>query len=151
MAIIKTDETNYYELDWYVPTEDLKKVYIALKGKLDKNIKMEISNIYVGYEWKVEKNAKFKRIDKKEFIEKADDENIVYFFGKSGDYNELLNYPENLQKGIDIELLRLGYKPHGKVSIKDQLKVYRQKYRNKKEFQRYQKSLNKNKSSQKER
>lgn len=123
MGILKTNKTNYYELDWYVPTEDNDKVYLAIKGETESNTPLTIMSDGVGYEWTEEENSKIKKIPESEFLEKARKNNIVYFFDDKNNYNELLNYPKDLQKSIDLELYRDGYKPHNRISLKDKIKI----------------------------
>jgi len=67
MSIIKTKETNYYELDWYVPTEDNDKVYLAIKGDIEKDTSLFIMADGVGYEWTEEENSKIKKIPESVF------------------------------------------------------------------------------------
>ncbi|MGN1327413.1 MAG: hypothetical protein ACI4VQ_05015, partial [Clostridia bacterium] len=90
MGILRTEQTNYYELDWYVPTEKINKVYLAINGDIQKGTALYISTNVVGYEWTEEENSKIKQIPKSEFLSKANADNIVYFI-KDSNYNELLN------------------------------------------------------------
>ena len=67
MSIIRTNETNYYELDWYVPTEDNDKVYLAIKGDIEKDTSLFTMADGVGYEWTEEENSKIKKIPESVF------------------------------------------------------------------------------------
>lgn len=134
MGILSTNKINYYELDWYVPTEDNDKVYLAIKGEIESNTPLTIMSDGVGYEWTEEENSKIKNIPESEFIEKARQDNIVYFFDDKNNYNELLNYPKDLQKSIDLELYRDGYKPHNRISLKDKIKILKSNAEAKKNF-----------------
>lgn len=141
MSIIKTDKTNYYELDWYVPTEDNDKVYMAIKGEIESNTALSIMSDGVGYEWTEEENSKFKKIPENEFSEKATKDNIVYFYEDKNNYNDLLNYPKELQKSIDLELYRDGFKPHNRISLKDKIRILKSNAECKKEFQKLERSM----------
>ena len=128
ISIIKTDDTHYYRLDWDCPTEDYKAVYLAVKGEISMNPSLNLfSTSGVGYDWRVSRNHTFTTISEEMFKENATLKNIVYFFDKDGQYNDLLNYPDDYQKQIDICLLEDGYNPHNKVSLKDQLKIMKNK------------------------
>lgn len=141
MSIIKTDKTNYYELDWYVPTENNDKVYMAIKGEIESNTALSIMSDGVGYEWTEEENSKFKKIPENEFFEKATKHNIVYFYEDKNNYNALLNYPKELQKSIDLELYRDGFKPHNRISLKDKLQILKSNVEVKKNFKAIEKNI----------
>lgn len=140
-SIIESDHTNYYELDWDCPTEVDKKVYLAIKGEISDNPSFNISTSGVGYNWNIEENHTLKSITKSEFMEKARLETIVYFFDKDGGYNDLLNYPLDLQKQMDLLLLDNGYKPHGKVALKDQIKAVKNKIKYERESRKIEKNM----------
>lgn len=147
MGILKTDKTNYYELDWYVPTEKINKVYLAINGNIQKGTALYISTNVVGYEWTEEENSKIKQISKSEFLAKANADNIVYFI-KDSSYNELLNYPKELQRKIDVELYRHDFAPHKRVSIKDKLKVLKEESKTDKQWKNFsRKEIQKNKEA----
>ena len=140
-SIIESDHTNYYELDWDCPTEVDKKVYLAIKGEISDNPSFNISTSGVGYNWNIEENHTLKSITKSKFMEKARLETIVYFFDKDGRYNDLLNYPLDLQKQMDLLLLDNGYKPHGKVALKDQIKAVKSKIKYERESKKIEKNM----------
>lgn len=129
MGIIKASSTNYYELDWDCPADDVNKVYMAIKGKIEKNTILPIMSNGVGYEWKEDKKSKIKSISEQEFLIKATTKNIVYFYSEDKS-NYLLNYPKHLQKVIDMEILTMGRKPHKILSIKQRLQLLQAKNRN---------------------
>lgn len=130
VSIIETNDTKYYRLDWDCPTEDYKAVYLALKGEISSNPSLSLfSTSGVGYNWKVSKNHNLIPISEEDFKANATLKNIVYFFDKDGKYNNLLNYPDDYQKQIDKCLLEDGYKPHNRVSLKEQLKIMKNKKR----------------------
>lgn len=143
MAIEKVDKINYYELDWFVPTESNDKVYIALKGNIRSKTSLNIMANGVGYEWMEEENSTIKKISEKEFLGKAREDNIVYFFDDKDNYNELLAYPKNLQRSIDLELYREGYKPHNRISLKDKIKIVKSNAEVKRQFRKIEKSFSK--------
>lgn len=136
MSIIKTKETNYYELDWDVPYETIKKVYLAIKGNIEKGTTLPIMTDSVGYDWQEETNSTIKLIPKNEFLEKAKNDNIVYFYKKENNYNELLDYPKELQKYMDTILFRDGFKPHGIIPLKTKLSILKENRRLEKEFKK---------------
>lgn len=131
MGIIKTRDTNYYELDWYVPTEDTNKVYLAINGEVEENSVLSIMANGVGYDWKVEDKQKITPITKQQFLEKAKTNNVVHFFKDEKNYNDLLNYPKDIQRVIDLVLFNDGFKPHHKLSIKEQLQILKTRKKNK--------------------
>ena len=96
----------------------------------------------VGYNWTATENHKFFSISRDRFKEDATLKNIVYFIDKDSRYNDLLNYPNEYQKYIDTCLLEEGYKPHGKVSLKEQLKIIRNKKESEKKYEKIEKSRN---------
>ncbi len=136
MSIIKTKETNYYELDWDVPYETIKKVYLAIKGNIEKGTTLPIMTESVGYDWQEETNSAIKLIPKNEFLEKAKNDNIVYFYKKENNYNELLDYPKELQKYMDTILFRNGFKPHGIIPLKIKLSILKENRKLEKEFKK---------------
>ncbi len=141
MGIVKTKVTNYYELDWYVPTEETKKAYLAIKGIVEKGTILPIMADGVGYEWQEEKNSKIKCISKNEFLQKAKTQNVVYFYKDENNYNDLLNYPKDIQKVIDIELYKDGFKSHHILSLKEQLQILKAKHENKIKMRNFNNSL----------
>ena len=129
MGIITTKDTKYYELDWYVPTEPTDKVYIAIKGNIEKNTDMNITADGVGYKWEENEDSKIKPISQEEFLKKARNDNIVYFHEDNNNYNNLLNYPEDMQRYIDIELYKYGFKPHNKIPLRTKLNIIKEQQR----------------------
>lgn len=135
-SIIKTENINYYEFDWDVPTEKDKKVYMAINGELNRDSSFNITTYCVGYEWKTEENHTFNKVTENQFMERANDNNIVYFYGKDGSFNSLLNYPTDLQKQIDLLLFKHGYEPHNKIPLKDQIKIFKENKKIEKEMKK---------------
>ena len=121
-----TENMFYYELDWNVPNINQKKVYLAMKGLLGIP-SLNIMSDGVGYKWKIEKNQKYKTITEEQFNDKARPDNIVYFFGGSRKYNELLKYPPKLQHYIELELYENRYKKFVNLSLENKIIVVKQK------------------------
>ena len=143
ISIIETKDTKYYRLDWNYPHGDYKAVYLAIRGEISSNPSLCLfSTSGVGYNWTATENHKFFSISRDRFKEDATLKNIVYFIDKDGRYNDLLNYPNEYQKYIDTCLLEEGYKPHGKVSLKEQLKIIRNKKESEKKYEKIEKSRN---------
>lgn len=136
MGIIETKDTKYYELDWDVPTESNKKVYMAIRGNIEKNTVMGIMADGVGYLWNEEDGYQIKAISEVNFLKKARNDNIVYFYEDDHNYNELLNYPKDMQKYIDIELYRDGFKAHNMIPIMEKLRIIKEKHTEMKELKK---------------
>ena len=137
MKITEISDTKYYEFDWYVPYEENNKVYLAIRGIIDKKSKLPLMECGgVGYDWQEEKQYKMREITKEEFLEKADNYNILYFSKNINNCNNLLNYPPQLQKVVDRELYYSGFKTHGTLSISEKLKILKEKQQMKKQFRK---------------
>lgn len=128
MAIIKTKDTRYYELDWQVMPESNEKVYMAIKGNIEKDTIMGIMAAGIGYLWREQEGAQIKVISKEEFLKEARNDNIVYFYEDDNNYNVLLNYPKDMQKYIDIELYKDGFKPHNAIPVMKKLEIIKAKH-----------------------
>lgn len=142
VAIIKSIETNYYEIDWY-PSDD-HKAYIAIRGIIEKGTILPIMVDEVRCKWQEDKDEKIKSISKKEFLNKANAKNIVCFT-EADSRNYLLHYPKKLQNVIDSQLLEMGIKPHKRLTGKEQLQLIAAKEKNKEKIQKFKKTCKKEK------
>lgn len=142
MAIIRTKETYYYELDWYTPVDYVNKVYIAIRGIIEKGTVLPIMLDGGGYDWEEEDNSKIKSISKEEFLKKANEKNIVYFMDADS-RNYLLHYPKKLQNVIDNQLLNMGIKPHKRLTGKEKLQLMNARNKIQKRIEEYKKSCKK--------
>lgn len=124
-----TENMFYYEFDWNIPNVNQNKVYLAMKGLIGiPSFNMMCDG--AGYKWKIEKNQNFKIISEEQFNEKAKFNNIVYFFGGSIKYNELLKYPKKLQQHIELELYENKFKKFSSLSVENKIIIVKQKVDN---------------------
>ncbi len=125
--IIQTNRPHYYELDWSKDYgETREKIYLAIRGKIEKYSCLDLSVRNVSYCWHETPYAKIKEIKKRTFFKNATPKNIARFYSISPKYNSLLNYPKKLMDSFKeyepyFEDNVKKYKSENKSSIKLEL------------------------------
>ena len=122
--IKKTFRTHYYELDWSVDYgETREKVYLAIRGTIEKYSCLDLTVRDVSYCWHETSNASIKEINKKFFLKNATSENIARFYSILPEYNAILNYPPKLMDSFKkhepyFEDRIKKYKDENKLSVR---------------------------------
>ena len=125
--IQRTNKTHYYELDWSVNYgETREKVYLAIRGKIEKYSCLDLAVRNVSYCWHETPNASIREIKKRTFLNKATTKNIARFSGIFPEDNAILNYPKKLMESFKeyepyFEDSINSYKSENKSSIKLEL------------------------------
>lgn len=135
--IKRTIKTHYYELDWSEDYgETREKIYLAIRGKIEKYSFLDLSVRNVSYSWHETPNARIKEINKRTFFKNATSKNIARFCGMLPDENTLLNYPKKLMESFKqyepyFEDRIKKYKSENKSSIKLELEKLKNSANNK--------------------
>lgn len=122
--IKRTNKTHYYELDWSVDYgETREKIYLALRGKIEKYSCLNLTVRNVSYCWHETPNASIKEINKRTFFKNATSKNIARFYSILPEDNALLNYPPKLMESFKeyepyFEENIKSYKSENKASVK---------------------------------
>ena len=141
-SIKKTLLTHYYKLDWSDELGNKEKIYLAIRGKINKDnpmLYLEIRN--VSELWHETFFKKIEKISRAEFRKNATGNNVARFYDL--EYNNLLNYSPKIWKELEKynwgddygKSYRKAKMINNKKSIKDELKDLKRN-RNEKEGKR---------------